>query len=71
LDKVHRQLSTATRTIEDTGTRTRAMERRLRAVEQMDPTESAAILALPMAGLGEIEADEADEIAEQEGVGAA
>jgi DNA recombination protein RmuC len=70
LDKVHRQLSTATRTIEDTGTRTRAMERRLRAVERMDPTESAAILALPMAGLGEIKADEADEI-EEEAVGAA
>ena len=71
LDKVHRQLSTATRTIEETGTRTRAMERRLRAVERMDPTESAAILALPVAGLGEIEADEAVEIAEQEVVGAA
>jgi DNA recombination protein RmuC len=50
LDRVHRQLSTATRTIEETGTRTRAMERRLRAVEQMDPVESATILALPVAG---------------------
>jgi DNA recombination protein RmuC len=71
LDKVARQLSTATRTIEETGTRTRAMEKRLRAVERMDPIESAAILALPVAGLGEIEADEADEIAEEEVVGAA
>jgi len=34
LDKVHRQLNTVTRTIEETGTRTRVMERRLRAVEQ-------------------------------------
>ena len=51
LDKVHRQLSTATRTIEETGTRTRAMERRLRAVEQMEPGDSAAILALPVAAL--------------------
>jgi len=33
-----------TRTIEETGTRTRVMERRLRAVEQMDPAESATIL---------------------------
>jgi DNA recombination protein RmuC len=47
LDKVARQLGTATRTIEETGTRTRAMEKRLRAVEQMDPIESAAILSLP------------------------
>jgi DNA recombination protein RmuC len=49
LDKVHRQLNTVTRTIEETGTRTRVMERRLRAVEQMDAAESATILALPAA----------------------
>ncbi|HLW25490.1 MAG TPA: DNA recombination protein RmuC [Steroidobacteraceae bacterium] len=48
LDRVQRQLLTASRTIEETGTRTRAMERRLRAVEQMDPEESATILALPL-----------------------
>jgi DNA recombination protein RmuC len=47
LDKVHRQLNTVTRTIEETGTRTRVMERKLRGVEQMDPVESATILALP------------------------
>ena len=50
LDRVQRQLHTVTRTIEETGTRTRVMERRLRAVEQMDPVESATILALPGAG---------------------
>jgi DNA recombination protein RmuC len=71
LDKVHRQLSTATRTIEETGTRTRAMERRLRAVEQMDPIESAAILALPAAGLGELERDDPSEMTEEEVTGAA
>jgi DNA recombination protein RmuC len=70
LDKVHRQLSTATRTIEETGARTRAMERRLRAVEQMNPVESAAILALPVAGLGKMEGDDASEIAEDEVTGA-
>src|ERR1700722_4731971 len=49
LDRVQRQLHTVTRTIEETGTRTRVMERRLRAVEQTDAKESATILALPMA----------------------
>jgi DNA recombination protein RmuC len=71
LDKVARQLGTATRTIEETGTRTRAMEKRLRAVEQMDPIESAAILALPPMPLGQIEADDASEMAEDELTGAA
>jgi DNA recombination protein RmuC len=47
LDKVQRQLRTVSTTIEDAGTRTRQMERKLRAVEQMDPVESATILALP------------------------
>lgn len=47
LDKVQRQLQTASRTIEETGTRTRAMERRLRSVQQLDPVESASVLALP------------------------
>jgi DNA recombination protein RmuC len=56
LDRVQRQLHTVTRTIEETGTRTRVMERRLRAVEQMDPAESATILALPR--VAEEEADE-------------
>jgi DNA recombination protein RmuC len=49
LDKVQRQLRTVSTTIEDAGTRTRQMERKLRAVEQMDPVESATILALPAA----------------------
>jgi len=67
LDKVHRQLNTATRTIEEAGTRRRVMERRLLAVEQMDPVESATILALPnvasadMAGDGPCE-DTDDEL---------
>ena len=52
LDRVQRQLMTATRTIEESGTRTRAMERKLRAVEQMDPEESATILSLPVGGVG-------------------
>jgi DNA recombination protein RmuC len=46
LDKVKRQLSTASRTIEETGRRTRAMERRLRAVEELPEEESRVILEL-------------------------
>jgi DNA recombination protein RmuC len=71
LDKVHRQLSTATRTIEQTGVRRRAMERQLRAVEQMDPIESAAVLALPAAGLKDLEGEYAEEEAEDEETGVA
>ena len=64
LDRVQRQLHTVTRTIEETGTRTRVMERRLRAVEQMDPAESATILALPVAvdGEGSEGRDDTDEL---------
>lgn len=47
LGKVQRQLQTATKTIEETGTRTRAMERKLRSVEQLGSAESATILKLP------------------------
>jgi len=70
LDKVHRQLNTVTRTIEETGTRTRVMERRLRAVEQMDPTESATISALPAAAPEDM-ADDAGEPVDEEVSGAA
>lgn len=47
LEKVKRQLNTATRSIEETGARTRAMERRLRSVEQLPEGEVAEILDLP------------------------
>ena len=46
LGKVQRQLQTVTKTIEETGTRTRAMERKLRSVEQLSPADSATILRL-------------------------
>ena len=59
LGKVQKQLHTATKTIEETGTRTRAMERQLRSVEQLSPTETATILKLP--GVGEIEIAEFNE----------
>lgn len=49
LDKVKHQLKTASRTIEQTGVRSRAMERRLRSVEQLSEAEASEILALPKA----------------------
>jgi DNA recombination protein RmuC len=66
LGKVQRQLQTATKTIEETGTRTRAMERRLRSVEQLDPAESATILRLPGGPTIESSGDTNDD--EQSGV---
>ena len=46
LEKVKRQLNTASRTIEETGARSRAMERKLRSVEQLPELEASKILAL-------------------------
>lgn len=47
LDKVKRQLGTATKTLEDTGKRTRALERQLRTVELLPEVEASQVLALP------------------------
>ncbi len=47
LEKVKRQLTAASNTIEATETRSRAMERRLRSVEQMPESEAAQLLNLP------------------------
>jgi DNA recombination protein RmuC len=70
LDKVQRQLRTVSTTIEDAGTRTRVMERRLRAVEQMDPVESAVVLALPGVADGRDEQD-VGETSDEQAVGVA
>ncbi len=50
LDKVKKQLSTATKTIEETGVRTRAMERKLRSVEELPAAVASEVLALPTNG---------------------
>jgi DNA recombination protein RmuC len=50
LAKVKRQLDTAGRTIDDTAVRTRAMERKLRAVEQLPDGEADLVLDLVGAG---------------------
>ncbi len=46
LDKVKRQLDTASRTIEQTGVRTRAMERKLRSVERLPEAEASQLFNL-------------------------
>ena len=46
LDKVKKQLDTAANTIDQTGVRTRAMERKLRDVEQLPEQESQDLLEL-------------------------
>jgi DNA recombination protein RmuC len=51
LTTVKRQLNTASNTIEQTGVRTRAMERKLRAVEELPLEESLEILELPDSGI--------------------
>lgn len=48
LEKVKRQLNMASRTLEETGVRTRAMEKKLRSVEQLPDEEAAEILDLPI-----------------------
>ena len=63
LAKVKRQLETASRTIDQTGVRTRAMERKLRAVEQLPGDEAVRVLELAAAD-DELEPDgSADESA--------
>jgi len=57
LDKVKRQLDTASRTIDETGVRTRAMERKLRIVEQLPEAEAERVLELAAAD-DELEPDE-------------
>jgi DNA recombination protein RmuC len=47
LQKVKKQLDTASRTIDATGARTRAMERKLRDVEQLPAGQAGAVLGLP------------------------
>lgn len=47
LAKVKRQLQTASRTLDETDVRARAMARRLREVESLPPGEAAQVLRLP------------------------
>ena len=60
MDKLKRQLNTASKTIDETGVRTRAMERNLRVVEELPQEAAAARLGLPN-GEQVISWDSADE----------
>jgi DNA recombination protein RmuC len=60
LEKVKRQLSTASRTIELTGVRSRAMERKLRSVEQLPEAEASTMLELAAANIMDVEVEESD-----------
>ena len=46
LDKLEKQLSTASQTVQDTGVRTRAIERKLRNVEELPESASSELLEL-------------------------
>jgi DNA recombination protein RmuC len=50
LDKVKKQLDTASRTIEQTGVRSRAMERKLRTVEQLPDEEAKLVFGVGAGG---------------------
>lgn len=65
LAKVKRQLDTASRTIDQTGVRTRAMERTLRAVEQLPDDEAERVLDLA-APVDEAEPEEPVAILEED-----
>ena len=60
LERLGKQLETAKRTVEQTGVRTRAMERKLRSVEKLPDEETGRLLELPAAG-EEADAEEEDE----------
>ena len=47
LEKLEKQLKTAQNTISDTGRRTRAMERKLKSVEELPEAQSRDLLELP------------------------
>jgi DNA recombination protein RmuC len=47
LDKVKRQLETAGRTLDETGRRSRVMERKLRSVEELPADAATDVLELP------------------------
>ena len=59
LTRVKKQLDTASNTIEQTSVRTRSMERKLRAVEELPANESIELLGLDEASLDEASLDEA------------
>ena len=60
LDKVKRQLNSASQAIEQTGVRRRVMERKLRSVERLPEAEASEILAMPTSDTEAVEIEETD-----------
>src|SRR5262249_32967988 len=72
LQRIQRQLNTASRSLTETGARTRAMARKLREVEELPAVAAAKLLELPAEGHVQLELmDEEDEAAAAEGEPAA
>jgi len=70
LYKLKKQLNTASRTVDDTGVRTRAIERKLRDVHELTDEKASAVLDIPviLEVNGELEAgdfEESDDSPEQ------
>ena len=63
MDKLKRQLNTASKTVDETGTRTRAMERTLRTVEELPPDEATARFGVAD-GVAEIHSTDTEELLE-------
>ena len=61
LDKVQKQLGSASRTLDETGRRTRAMERKLRQVEELPADLAARVIGLARGELPESPSDDDDE----------
>ena len=55
LEKVQKQLNTASKTLDESARRSRAMERSLRSVEQLPAEQAMAVLALPGPGVVDVE----------------
>jgi DNA recombination protein RmuC len=68
LDRLRKQLDTATRTVEQTGVRTRAMERRLREVEQLPSDTAADVLKLSSDGESVVSDEDENEALPEEDV---
>ena len=62
LEKVKKQLGTAARTIEETGVRSRALERKLRGVESLPEAEASEVLSLQAFSIDD-DSDAAEEAA--------
>ena len=62
LDKVQKQIGTVSNTLTEAGTRTRAIEKRLKSVESMSDEDGQKILGLDIAGFSDDDNDDTPEL---------